>query len=269
MFIERLILSNFRCFGPEPCVIDLSPGLTTFVGVNGSGKTAVMQAFQRLFAVTSEQRRVRRQDFHIPIAEVGPVRQRSFVVEAIIAFPELDEAGEDDSVIPEFFHQMAADDRGRLKCRLRLQATWTDDGSLDGNIEQKFWAIRTFGDFGEADCIELKAVDRTRIQMIYAPAVRDAALDQLVHLAGAGDLGSVDEVALLVSARLDARRAGPKAAAAALKILDQGGERLQGVDHETVDGTLAHEIDGGAGQEDRHLQPGGDAAIGDGEGNRG
>jgi putative ATP-dependent endonuclease of the OLD family len=33
---------------------------------------------------------------------------------------------------------MAADDAGRLKCRLRQQATWTEDGSLDGAIEQKF-----------------------------------------------------------------------------------------------------------------------------------
>jgi putative ATP-dependent endonuclease of the OLD family len=44
MFIERLILSNFRCFGPEPRSIDLALGLTAFVGVNGAGKTAVMQA---------------------------------------------------------------------------------------------------------------------------------------------------------------------------------------------------------------------------------
>jgi putative ATP-dependent endonuclease of OLD family len=132
MFIERLILTNFRCFGPQSRSIDLALGLTTFVGVNGAGKTAVMQALLRLFGVTGDQRRLRRQDFHIPVAEDGPVLQRSFVIEAIIAFPELDSEESDDAAIPEFFNHMAADEEGKLKCRLRLQATWTDDGSLDG-----------------------------------------------------------------------------------------------------------------------------------------
>jgi putative ATP-dependent endonuclease of OLD family len=184
MFIECLIPSNFRCFGPETPPIDLSPALTAFVGSNGSGKTAVMQALQRLFGVTGEQRRVRRQDFHIPASEKEPAQQRIFTIEAIIAFPELDQLDGDDSVIPEFFHQMAADAAGRLKCRLRLQATWTNDGSLDGVIEQKFWAVRTFGDFEETDCIEIKAVDRARIQMIYVPATRDAASQVTAFLRG-------------------------------------------------------------------------------------
>ena len=178
------MLVNFRCFGPEPRTIDLSRSLTAFVGVNGSGKTAVMLAFQRLFGVTGEQRRVRRQDFHIPVVEAGSVRQRRLVLEAIITFPELDEEGADDSVIPEFFHQMAAEDGGRLKCRLRLQADWTDDGSLDGDVEQKFWAIRSLGDFGETDCMDLKPVDRARIQMIYVPAARDGASQVSAFLRG-------------------------------------------------------------------------------------
>jgi putative ATP-dependent endonuclease of the OLD family len=184
MFIERLILTNFRCFGPEARSIDLAHGLTAFVGVNGAGKTAVMQALQRLFGVTGEQRRLRRQDFHIPIAEAGPIRQRSFVIEAIVAFPELDGEGGDDAAVPGFFHQMAADEAGKLKCRLRLQATWTEDGSLDGAIEQKFWAVRTFGEFTEVDCIELKAIDRARIQMIYVPAARDGASQVTAFLRG-------------------------------------------------------------------------------------
>lgn len=184
MFIERLILTNFRCFGPESGVIDLVSGLTAFIGANGAGKTAVMQALQRLFGVTGDQRRLRRQDFHVPAAEAEQARERSFVIEAILTFPELDAEDGDAAAIPEFFHQMAADDAGRLKCRLRLEATWTEDGSLDGAIEQKFWAIRTLGDFTEADCIELKAIDRARIQMIYVPATRDGASQVTAFLRG-------------------------------------------------------------------------------------
>jgi ABC-type cobalamin/Fe3+-siderophores transport system ATPase subunit len=184
MFIEKLFLTNFRCFGPDPTTIDLTSGLTTFVGVNGAGKTAVMQALQRLFGVTGDQRRLRRQDFHIPSTELAPPLQRNFVLEAIIAFPELDADGAGGAAIPEFFHQMAADEAGKLKCRLRLDATWTDDGSLDGTIEQKYWAIRTFGQFTDADCTELKATDRARIQMIYVPATRDGASQVTAFLRG-------------------------------------------------------------------------------------
>ena len=163
MFIERLSLTNFRCFGPDATSVDLTSGLTTFVGVNGAGETALMQGLQRLFGMTGDQRRLRRQDFHVPSTELAPPPlQRSFVLEAIIAFPELDADGAGGARIPELFHQMAAEEAGKLKCRLRLEATWTDDGSLDGAIEQKYWAARTFGAFTDADCAELKATDRAR-----------------------------------------------------------------------------------------------------------
>jgi putative ATP-dependent endonuclease of OLD family len=184
MFIERLALTTFRCFGPVPTVIDLTSGLTTFVGVNGAGKTAVMQALQRLFGITGDHRRLRRQDFHVPAAELIAPLQRSFVLEVMLAFPELDAGAVDAGAVPEFFQQMATDEAGRLKCRLRLEATWTDDGSLEGTIEQRYRAVRTLGPFDEADCIELKALDRARIQMICVPASRDGASQVTAFLRG-------------------------------------------------------------------------------------
>lgn len=184
MFIERLILSNFRCFGPGSTTIHLDKGLTTFVGTNGAGKTAAMQALQRLFGVTGDQRRIRQQDFHIPTSEATPAQERNLWVEAIIAFPELDEDAGNEAAIPEFFHQMAADDAGNLKCRFRLEATWTADGSLDGSVEQKLMAVKTLDDFEEDDCIDLKAVDRARIQMLYVPATRDGESQVTAFLRG-------------------------------------------------------------------------------------
>ncbi|WP_429195190.1 ATP-dependent nuclease [Aeromonas veronii] len=183
MFIERLTLTNFRCFGAETN-IDLTPGLTTFIGANGSGKTAVMQALQRLFGITGDQRHIRRQDFYVPADEAVAPLQRHFSLEAILAFPELDTEEVGAAAIPEFFQQMAADEAGRLKCRLRLEATWTDDGSLDGAIEQKYWAVRAFGEFTDDECVELKAVDRARIQMIYVPASRDGSSQVTSFLRG-------------------------------------------------------------------------------------
>jgi hypothetical protein len=183
MFLEQLLLTNFRCFGSQTTTIDMTPGLTAFVGVNGSGKTAVMQALLRLFGVTPEHRRVRRQDFHVPSAEAGTPAEREFVIEAILSFPELDDAN-GHSAIPEFFHQMACERDGRLKCRLRLEGRWTDDGSLEGVIEQKYQAIRALGPFEDSDRSDLRPTDRARIQMIYVPASRDGTSQVTTFLRG-------------------------------------------------------------------------------------
>jgi len=187
MHLERLILTNFRCFGPEPQSIALGPGLTAFVGANGSGKTAVMQGLLRLFGVTSEHRRIRRQDFHVPSSgETTPPQQCHLVLEAILAFPELDSDDPNTgAVVPEFFHQMAAEEGGKLKCRLRLDATWTDDGSLDGSVDAKLRAIRTLQpNFQEAECSDITAVDRARVQVVYVPAVRDGVTQVTAFLRG-------------------------------------------------------------------------------------
>jgi putative ATP-dependent endonuclease of OLD family len=186
MYLERLVVTNFRCFGSQSQTVAFGSGMTAFVGANGSGKTALMQALLRLFGVTNEQRRVRRQDFHIPAAETNAPSQRTFSIEAILAFPELE--GDDAqavAAVPEFFHQMAADEEGQLKCRLRLEATWADDGSLEGAIDQKFWAIRTLAaQYEESQCSEIKPSDRGRVQIIYVPAVRDGASQVAAFLRG-------------------------------------------------------------------------------------
>ncbi len=180
MRIERVTLTNFRCFGPNPVSIELSADITAFIGANGSGKTAVLQALSRLFGVTNEQRRVRRQDFHVPQHEDSPPNERTFSVEVLLDFPELRTPSSSDEhhggapAIPEFFHQMAVDDQGNLKCRLRFDASWTDDGSIEGALETRFHAIRTLDqDFDDSDCSNITTADRMRIQMVYVPSVRD------------------------------------------------------------------------------------------------
>jgi putative ATP-dependent endonuclease of the OLD family len=76
MHIESVIITGFRCYGPVPTVIDLSPGLTGFVGANASGKTAALQALMRLFGVTRALRTVVLSDFHVPPTEIERPKQR-------------------------------------------------------------------------------------------------------------------------------------------------------------------------------------------------
>lgn len=175
MHIESIVLSNFRCFDDRRNVIGLKSDLTAFIGTNGAGKTAACQALQRLFGISNAERAIRLEDFHIPSGELEAPPQRSLTIEAILAFPELDEEQPDSpDAVPEFFHRMAADVEGKLKCRIVLEATWTSDGTADGSLESKYWAVQTLNEtYSDDERAQLPASERARIQMIYVPASRD------------------------------------------------------------------------------------------------
>lgn len=195
MHIEEITLTNFRCFGDTPTTVVLDEALTAFVGANGTGKTAAFAALGRVFGVTRHERQVIPEDFHVPIDEEQTPTIRELSIEVVVAFPELlDQADdvqdvadegvvenlpEDDAAertVPEFFRQMAATEDGHLKCRFRLEATWSDDGSVDGTVAESLFAIRTFDDaYVEEDCSPMGPMDRSRIQMVYVPASRDGA----------------------------------------------------------------------------------------------
>lgn len=178
MKIEKVSMKNFRCFGPRGTEIELESCVTAFVGGNGSGKTAVFHGLSRLFGVTPAQRTVRRQDFHLPANKQELQSGATLSIEVFFSFPELEDLDEDTAAdaVPEFFLQMAASAPGApLKARMRLQATWTDDGTPEGSIEEDLrWITTLNNDFEWDDCNRVQAVERGSIQFIYVPAARDA-----------------------------------------------------------------------------------------------
>ena len=89
MFLERLTLTNFQCFGPEATPIRFDHQLTAMLGSNAAGKTAACQALLRLFSIVGDQRRIRVEDFHVPDDEDEAPATRSLTIEAVFAFPEL------------------------------------------------------------------------------------------------------------------------------------------------------------------------------------
>src|SRR6266542_977451 len=125
MKLESIYIHNFRCFGPNGSRIEFEPGLTAFVGGNGSGKTAVFQAISRLFGITSSQRTVWRQDFHLAVDQEQLTSGASLAIEVVLGFPELDGVDEDArrDAVPEFFSQMAT----LLKGRLWQAAKWSTE----------------------------------------------------------------------------------------------------------------------------------------------
>lgn len=197
MFIEKLVLENFKCFGPGRTSLRLDRGMTAFIGANGSGKTAACEALLRLFGISGQERSVRVDDFHVPVGETDPPASRELTIEAVLAFPELDGNGENDEVgeaddgdavedaerqqqagasraVPEFFRRMAATEDGDLKVRVALRAEWVDDGTVEGAITESRVIVNTLAEeYDEDDYVQLTAAERSRIQMIYIPASRD------------------------------------------------------------------------------------------------
>jgi len=178
MKIESISIQNFRCFGSDGIKIELDKCVTAFVGNNGSGKTAVFFALSRLFGITSLQRTVKRQDFHIPVDQPSLSSGATLSIEVFFVFPELDrlEDEAENDAVPEFFNQMAASAPGEpLKARMRLQATWLDDGTPEGSIDEDCRWITSLDDNYEwEECPKVKVMERSSIQMVYVPAARDA-----------------------------------------------------------------------------------------------
>ena len=134
MRITRLTLSNFRSFGPDAAVIDLV-ALTTFVGSNACGKTAVLSALARLFGMSPGDRGIRKSDFHVP-AGTSPedLDGLKLWIEARIDFPELADGEEwAGSGVPDCFRQMVVDaPKETPYCRVRLEASWTRSSLPEG-----------------------------------------------------------------------------------------------------------------------------------------
>ena len=143
MKIHSVSLRGFRCFSDTLTTVNLSEGITTLVGTNGSGKTAFLEALARVFGVTREQRTVRKSDFYAdPNKSPADVQSAELCIDIRLSFPELVDADcPPDAVAPCFRHMMVAEPGGNPFCRILLEATWSDDGTIDGDIEQKLWWV--------------------------------------------------------------------------------------------------------------------------------
>lgn len=187
MKIEKLRIQNFRCFGHKAAELDLEEVLTTLVGGNGSGKTAVLLALSRLFGTSKAQRSVQRRDFHIPNGQQPLQSGDQLFIEAVFVFPEL-KIGDESSYnsVPEFFKHMSASGEGQpLKARMRLQATWINDGTPEGSIEEELrWINSLDENYTWDECVRVQPVERSAIQFIYLPANRDAITQVTALLKG-------------------------------------------------------------------------------------
>ncbi|MDP9773272.1 UNVERIFIED_ORG: putative ATP-dependent endonuclease of OLD family [Rhizobium sp. SORGH_AS 755] len=182
MKLVRLRLKNFRSFGPTATVIDLAD-MTFFLGPNGSGKTAVLQALARMFSLDPAQRKVRKLDFHVPNDEKEAPLDRRLWIEADFEFPELliDDGVPKPAVPGAFAHMQLEAPQGPAQVRFRLSATLDQDGE----VEENFTNVLKVDANGEPKAeTRVSKQERGSIQVHYLPARRDPA-DHISYSASA------------------------------------------------------------------------------------
>ena len=157
--------------------VALANDLTTFVGPNASGKTALLQALSKLFGVTRTQRTLQRSDFHLPPDNAPNDRTRRVLfIDVLIALPELqDGTATAETIAPSFRHMRLERSGAAPVCRIRLDACWEDDGTVDGEVTQDlFWVDTLDTVVTKEQRHVVQAIDRALIHLYYTPASRDA-----------------------------------------------------------------------------------------------
>lgn len=166
MLINRLTLIGFKCF-PHETNIDLNE-LTTFIGNNGVGKSAILESLIRLFGSNPTERKIKKEDFFIPLSEsLHSQQERKLTLEATFSFND-----EDDSLnISEYFKKMCIFNCEDVPyCKVRLEAIWRESNIPDGEIEEKrFWVLSD----DEENNIPFSIYDYSKIRVHYIPALRD------------------------------------------------------------------------------------------------
>lgn len=187
MRLRKLRLQNFRSFGEDTTIA--FDDLTTLVGANSAGKTAVMHALTKLFGRDPKDRQLHRSDFHLP-KDVDPrsVTTAELIIEAVFDFPELATDDQQDQTaeytVPEIFNQLVIETEGAAPIlRMRLTATWVRSNAPEGEIEDRLEYIKVSEteDDQESDRVKVKAHERSRIQVLYVPAVRDPSTHLKQH----------------------------------------------------------------------------------------
>ena len=193
MKIESITIQGFRCFDQVGETIHLDD-LTCFVGPNASGKTAALMALARVFGESKVQRQVVPPDFHLaPGEELKAKSPRTLLIECRLAFPELEEGHEANAgAVPETFNQMVVDEPGGTPyCRIRLEATWTNDGTLVGDVDQTISWILTSSDdpkvIEDGNSRRVQPGDRGKVRVVYIPATREP--DQQIRATTATSFG--------------------------------------------------------------------------------
>ncbi len=171
MLLKKLIVSGYKSISVEnPQTINFEPDVTALIGHNGTGKSATLEALNKLFSIDHSLRGISASDFHLEDdAEKGDAR--NLFIEAWFHFPEVN----DNPSIPPIINGLAVSSiDGELIFRVRLEASLNFDYNPLGDVDEDIWVIDGDMEQPEADNKHrLLATQRNGIQVNYIPANRD------------------------------------------------------------------------------------------------
>ncbi|MDM5311612.1 ATP-dependent nuclease [Peribacillus frigoritolerans] len=181
MKLTKLIIENFRSFGPIPTTINIDD-LTALIGANSSGKTTILNAIIKLLGDSKD---IKKSDFHLLHNQTAEeLDENYFKIEAKFDFTPLED-NKEGYAIPIYFENFVVSDPGGVPyIRILLEATWKQSYDPEGSIDYKIYYIAC----PESEDIEnhLKPIsshDRSKIKVIYVPAVRNPS-EQLKNATG-------------------------------------------------------------------------------------
>ncbi|HCD3659500.1 TPA: AAA family ATPase, partial [Klebsiella pneumoniae] len=154
--------------------IELEKDLTTFIGHNGTGKSTVMEALNKLFSVDHSLRFLSINDFNSSY-DCKDEKNKNLIIEAWFSF---DKPKDSELVIPPLIEHLTIDkEDGGILFRVRLEGSLTYDSNPMGDIDEDIWVVNTSDMIVEDDNKQkLPAAIRNSIQVNYVPANRDPLL---------------------------------------------------------------------------------------------
>ncbi|MGD9685702.1 MAG: ATP-dependent endonuclease [Desulfobacter sp.] len=183
MYISKIFIKGFRSFGPIGSSININNKISSFIGLNSSGKTAALEALRKVFSATNTERELKRQDFHIEIDEDhDKIIKKDLSIEVKINFDDSEK-----EPIPHFFNHMVIDGEGENPyLRIRLESNWVPNTySQEGDIDSNLYFLNIAE--GEKENEDSKRIFpkhlRGLIQILYVPAIRKPA-DQIKYVSG-------------------------------------------------------------------------------------
>ncbi|MBU2910936.1 ATP-dependent nuclease [Vibrio splendidus] len=171
MLLKKLVVSGYKSISTDhPQTIEFDPELTVFIGHNGTGKSAALEALNKLFSIDHSLRGILPSDFHLP-DNVDAATPRSLMIETWFSLAN----SESNPSIPPLINGLtASSSTGEIIFRVRLEASLSFDFNPLGDVDESLWVIDGDMDVPEEDNKHrLSATQRNAIQVNYVPANRD------------------------------------------------------------------------------------------------
>lgn len=174
MKLTSLEISDFRSFGLEPETIYFDD-FTGIIGHNSAGKTTILNAINAMFG----NLKLKKSDFHSQSDDVDN-EELSLHIKAKFEFFNVDSDMNNYS-IPSFFQSFTISKPGEKPyIEILFEAMWQQGNTPNGVIET---SLNYLVMQGEEKKIPMPMLDRSKIDVIYIPAIRNP-YDQLSNASG-------------------------------------------------------------------------------------